>query len=220
MKRRLWLAAVIGLWPSAVLAEGPVLVMGDSIMAWNGAASLAAALERGLDRPVENASVPGAQIAPRGLRRLVFEIGAQYTPGDWSWVVLNGGANDLFDRCGCQRCDDVLDDLVAADGRRGEIANIVDDLRQTGARVLYLGYYGPSGRGGDFDICEDELTELDARMARMAQIVPELEFIDGGDAMSAATPDDYDADNVHPAPRGSAKLGALAAAAIGRAEAR
>ncbi|MEO1238910.1 MAG: SGNH/GDSL hydrolase family protein [Pseudomonadota bacterium] len=220
MTHRFWLAAVVGLWSGAALAQGPVLVMGDSIMAWNGSASLAAGVERRLNRPVENASVPGAQIAPRGLRRLVFDIGAQYQPGDWDWVVLNGGANDLMGSCGCQSCDAVLDELVAPDGRRGEIAQIVDRLRRTGARVLYLGHYGPSGRGGAFDACEDELTDLDARMARMARIVPELEFVDGGDVMSAATPADYDADNIHPSPRGSAKLGALAAAAIRRAEAR
>lgn len=218
--RPLWLAAALGLWSGTALAQGPVLVMGDSIMAWNGGASLAAGIERGLDRTVENASVPGAQIAPRGLKRLLFDIGAQYEAGDWGWVVLNGGANDLFDHCGCQSCDAVLDGLVAADGRRGEIAQIVDRLRRTGARVLYLGYYGPSGRGGAFDVCEDELIALDARMARMARIVPELEFIDGGDVMSAAMPGDYDADNIHPSPRGSAKLGALAAMAIRRAEAR
>jgi len=133
------------------MANGPVLVMGDSIMAWNrtSGASVGDALERRLGREVENVSVPGARVSGRGLGFLL-RIGGQYRPGDWEWVVLNGGANDLVRDCACRRCDAVLDRLIAPDGRRGEIATLAARLLGTGAGVIYVGHYGPSGRGGPF----------------------------------------------------------------------
>lgn len=221
MRRLAALVGAVCCLASAAMANGPVLVMGDSIMAWNrtSGASVGDALERRLGREVENVSVPGARVSGRGLG-FVLRIGGQYRPGDWEWVVLNGGANDLFRDCACRRCDTVLDRLIAPDGRRGEIATLAARLLGTGARVIYVGHYGPSGRGGPFDACADELTELDRRVARLAAIAPGIGFVDAGDVMSRRDTADYDADDIHPSPSGSAKIAGLVAAAIGAAEAR
>lgn len=203
-------------------AADDVLVMGDSVMAWNrsAGASIGDALGRRLGRRVVNASVPGAQVEA-GVFGFALNIGRQYRRGDWDWVVLNGGANDLFRRCGCrQGCETVLDGLIAADGRRGRIATLAARLRGEGAQLMYVGYYGPSGRGGAFDACTDELLELDRRVARMADIVPGIHFVDAGQAISSADPTDYASDNIHPGPRGSARIATLVARGIVAAERR
>ena len=206
--------------PRPASEPGRILLLGDSVMAWNGAQSVGPALESALGRPVDSRARSGARFAAEsGLARATgFDIRAQYVPGAWDWVVLNGGANDLRARCGCAACDRELDALISPDGSTGAWPAFLARLRGEGRRVMVMGYYGPSGRGGGFDICSDELTELDRRLSALAARSSGLFFTDGGDVMGRSTPGLYDTDNVHPTPQGSAVLAAHLARAIRRAE--
>ena len=214
------IAVFLALAGSASADPRPILVMGDSILDWNRGTgrSVADALGADLGRSVENASMSGARLMPRGFLGRVRSIPAQYARGDWSWVVLDGGANDLLRDCGCARCDAVLDRLITPDGQRGAIPTLIREVRAKGPRVLWMGYYGPNGRGGAFDACEDELRELDARVAMLAARTEGVAFADAGDVMGPGNAGDYHRDNVHPGPRGSARIGRHLAAAIREAE--
>jgi lysophospholipase L1-like esterase len=189
-----------------------ILVMGDSVIAWNRGegASIADVTERRLGEPVLDASVPGARMRQGGLRGAVgLSIPAQYRAGDWDTVILNGGANDLRATCGCARCDGVLDRLAQQD---------YPDLiaRLAPARVVIVGYYGRMrGGGGSFDDCDDELLDLGNRLAALAARDARVTFVPVRAAV-AGDPRYYGPDRVHPSPEGSALIGGLVARAVSR----
>ena len=195
-------------------ARADILTMGDSVLAWNGARSIGNVVADQTGQRVVKGAKSGARIVQPNplLRAAGLEIPRQFKRGPWDWVVLNGGANDLSGSCRCARCDAEINRLLTPDGRNGAIAQIVTQLRARGAKVLILGYYGPSGRGGGMDACREELTELDARAARLAARDSGVRFVDAGAVMT--DPSLYDSDNVHPSPAGSAAIGALIAQAL------
>lgn len=208
-------AALVLLTACAALPEraergARILVMGDSVMAWNRdtSSSIADALEKRLSVPVLDASVSGAQMRLGGLGGAIgFSIPRQYRDGDWDAVVFNGGANDLFSECRCDRCDTVLDRLVAQD--------YPAFLTRLGNTPVYIvGYYGPAGdRRGSYDICDDELQVLERRLTRLAAARPNVEVVRVRDAITGR-PSLYDADRVHPSPAGSGRIADRIAAAL------
>ncbi len=83
--------------------------------------SVADAIEAALGLEVVDRSVPGARYfhalpisGSAGLK-----VTAQYRPGAWEAIIVNGGGNDLLFGCGCGQCDEMLDRLISPDGRRG-----------------------------------------------------------------------------------------------------
>ncbi|MEO0863485.1 MAG: SGNH/GDSL hydrolase family protein, partial [Pseudomonadota bacterium] len=129
--------------------EARIMAMGDSLMAWHAASdrSIADVLADRLGEPVVDRSVVGASYTyPLPISgSLGLRISAQYVPGDWDWVVLNGGGNDLWLGCGCLRCDAQLERLVSPDGTQGKIPALVSQIRRSGARVAYIGYLRTPG---------------------------------------------------------------------------
>lgn len=189
-----------------------VLVLGDSVMAWNGwrGQGIADALERRTGLTVTDRAVSGADMLGAGRD----SIPGQYVEGDFDWVVFDGGANDLLGQCGCNGCDDVLERLISPDGSDGAIADLARRARADGARVIYLGAYrAPTGRFL-FQGCDDELDEIDRRVARLAARSPGITFVSGKRALDPEEPRHFFIDRLHPSPRGSARLAALIAATM------
>ncbi len=206
------LALLIGL-AGAAQAQEPVTVIGDSILAWNRSSgnSVARGLSRALDRDVADNAVSGARISGG---RFLRDIPDQRIGQTGGWIVVDGGANDLLGECGCARCDGNLTVLAAPDGRRGEIPAFVDTLLARGHRVVWVGYYGPSGLGGGFDGCDDELIELNTRLSRMAAHRDRVEFVAIRDLFGPTHRDRYFRDQVHPSPKGSALIAGRVAGVI------
>lgn len=102
-----------------------ILLLGDSMFASNKATNggVADAIEAALGLEVIDRSVPGARyfyaLPISGSAGL--NLTAQFRPGPWKVIVLNGGGNDLLFGCGCGRCKGMLDRLISSDGRRGAI---------------------------------------------------------------------------------------------------
>ena len=121
-----------------------ILAMGDSMLAWHGASRAAVShnMEDILGEPVIDRSVVGARIfyhLPVS-GALGMNISQQYVPGNWDWVVMNGGGNDLWFGCGCTRCDRKLTRMITSDGQGGSVPDLVRQIRASGARVIYVGY--------------------------------------------------------------------------------
>ena len=121
-----------------------ILAMGDSMLAWHGASRVAVShnMEDILGEPVIDRSVVGARIfyhLPVS-GALGMNISQQYAPGNWDWVVMNGGGNDLWFGCGCTRCDRKLTRMITSDGQGGSVPDLVRQIRASGARVIYVGY--------------------------------------------------------------------------------
>jgi hypothetical protein len=199
--------------------RGDILVIGDSVMAWNGASGQAIgdAIAAATGRSVTDRAVPLARIAPDSaiLGATGLSIPNQYAGGTWNWIVANGGANDLSARCGCGACGPVVDNLIAPDGRTGEIPELIARLRGSGARVLWMGYYAGSGQGG-FTGCRDDLVEIERRIAVLAARTEGVIFVDSETVFDNGDPANFAPDDTHPSPRGSAVIGRYLAGIIAR----
>jgi len=202
--------------PGAPRSGGDILMIGDSVLAWNRTSGrdVGAALGASLDRTVTNRANPGAQIRKRGLASaLGLGIPDQMIMRPWNWVVMNGGANDLGFTCDCTRCDDVIEALISSDGKRGAIPKLIARAQSTGAKVLWTGYYR-APNSGSFQGCRPGLVELERRIATLAQATPGVFFRDSEDVITPRDPSLYAADATHPSPKGSAVIGQYLAQTI------
>ncbi len=198
-----------------------MLVMGDSLLAWNsaGGRSVADALEDRLGAPVTDRSVPGARVlyALPISGALGMEIAQQYVAGNWDWVVLTGGGNDLWLGCGCSGCERRMARMISEDGGAGVIPALVAKLRESGARVLYLGYLRTPGRDSPIDHCAADGDALEARLARMAARDDGVAFLSLRDLVPRGDLSFHAPDRIHPSPKGSAAIAARVAEVIKRA---
>lgn len=212
----LGLAACTEAVPSA--GKSRILVMGDSMLAAHqmSGRSVGHVLERELGEPVTDRSVYGARViyALPVTGSLGMRIGSQYRPGPWDWVVLNGGGNDLWFGCGCGRCGPRLSRLITPDGERGQIPDIVRNLRQSGARVVYLGYLRSPGRGSPIEHCKNEADALEGRVALMAGRDKGVTFVSIADLVPHGDTSFHAPDMIHPSVKGAGAIAARVAKVI------
>ncbi|WP_299880959.1 SGNH/GDSL hydrolase family protein [uncultured Sulfitobacter sp.] len=195
-----------------------VLVMGDSFMVTNARTQSAVPhlLERSLGVKVRSQAVVGARFGynlPIS-GALGMNISKQYRDGNWDYVVMNGGGNDLWLGCGCTRCKKRLNRLISADGRKGSIPATVARARSSGARVIYVGYLRSPGLGSPIEHCRKVGDALEARIAVMAKQDPGVSFISLADMVPHGDASFHAGDMIHPSPKGSAAAAKRVLAAI------
>jgi lysophospholipase L1-like esterase len=195
---------------------GDILVIGDSVMAWNrsAGADIGSVLAAELDREVVSRAALGAQVRAGGLGALGgLSIPDQMPDGSWNWIVMNGGANDLGFSCGCTRCEAEIDRLISMDGTTGAIPDLIARARAKGAQVLWVGYYrAPESRS--FRGCRPGLVELERRIAVHVRTAKGVFFVDSEDALDPGNPALLAADRTHPSVEGSAVIGRFLAREI------
>lgn len=208
------LGALLGLvlvmaQPDPVVAADKmnVLVMGDSFMTSNGSAGYAvpSILARDLGAAVKSTAVAGARYGHRLpiTGALGFNISKQYRAGDWDFVVMNGGGNDLWLGCGCMRCKKRLNRLISPDGTSGQIPTAVRRARASGAEVIYVGYLRSPGLGSPIEHCKKVGAALEARIAVMAMQDPGVSFVSLADMVPDGDSSFHSVDMIHPSPKGS-----------------
>ncbi len=192
--------------------EGGILVMGDSLMAWNGTSQRAVSdvMEEHLQVEVTDRSLSAARMIYRlpvsgaaGLSIPKQMPKGDWNAGDWNWVVLNGGGNDLWLGCGCTACGRKMDGLATSDGSSGAIPDLVNQLRSKGAKVIYTGYLRSPGLGSPIEHCKDEGEELDRRAARMAARDEGVFFLSLADLVPHGDRSYHAIDMIHPSVKGS-----------------
>ncbi len=198
--------------------DARILLMGDSMMAANRGSgrAVANAIERQLGEEVIDRSVIASRYfyylpisGAAGLR-----LPAQYQAGNWDWVVINGGGNDLMFGCGCGMCNTMVNRLVSPDGSSGAIPELVARIRKSGAKVAYAGYLRNPGLYTPVRACRPYGDELDRRLARLAARDPGFIFLPMSDLVPYGDPSLHHQDMIHPSPKGSAAIGNRIAAAI------
>ncbi|MEM8600035.1 MAG: SGNH/GDSL hydrolase family protein [Bacteroidota bacterium] len=198
-----------------------MIVIGDSILAFNQEenAAVADVLATLLARTVFDASQGGARLSapeianPEDYREDIRQQYVQH-PGNWVWLVMDGGGNDLGSECEVDTCASVLETLVSADGLSGEFPDFVRTVRTDSTRVLVMGYPEElEGETSEFTPLLDLLRELDARQQRMAAALDGVYYASAADAVDATNPAHY-ADAIHPSVEGSRLIGELLAEAI------
>jgi len=205
------LASGLSAWAEA--AKPRVLVMGDSLMAWNGTrgAAVSDALGKMLGVKVKDHAVAGARYfyhlpltGAAGLR-----ISAQFRGGPWDYVVMNGGGNDLLFGCGCGPCKRMLTRLIRDDGRAGAIPDLVAEIRASGAKVIYTGYLRTPGVTSPVEACGPLGDEMDARLTRMAAETEGVIFLPLSGLVTTDGDTSYHAmDLIHPSAKGSRAIAA------------
>lgn len=199
-----------------------ILAMGDSMLAWNEIAgqSVSHNVERSLNEPVVDRTVRGAKInhvLPIS-GAMGMKIEKQYTEGDWDWIILNGGGNDLWLGCGCFKCDGVINSMVSADGRSGNIPALVSRLRKTNARVIFVGYLRSPGVGSPIEHCKDEGDVLEDRIEKLAARDDGFYYVSLKDMVPHGSTQFHTIDMIHPSIMGSQEIGARVSKVIAEAE--
>jgi len=187
---------------------GPrILVMGDSLFAMHKLAggAVGTRLRAVLDAHLVDNSMGGARYLYRLpiSGALGLNISKQYRRGDWDWVVLGGGGNDLWLGCGCNRCERKMDRMISRDGRRGVIPGLASRARQDGAQVLLVGYMRTPGNGSPIEHCADEGDTLDARLARLAGLDAGVHFLPLAEMVPHGDLSYHAVDRIHPSFKGS-----------------
>ncbi|MFK7752179.1 MAG: SGNH/GDSL hydrolase family protein [Sedimentitalea sp.] len=199
--------------------DARILAMGDSMLAWHATShqSVSHALEKQLGEEVIDRSVVGARVLyelPIS-GALGLNIAKQYRPGNWDWIIVNGGGNDLWLGCGCFRCDRKMNRLALEDGSDGEIPRMIARLRMSGAKVIYVGYLRSPGVGSLIEHCRTEGNELERRIARYADTDEGVHFVSLAELVPHGDRSFHSADMIHPSIKGSATIGAYIARIIG-----
>jgi hypothetical protein len=201
--------------------DATIIVIGDSVMAWNAEeeASIPDVIGEELDRVVYNAAVSGAYITDEIEGEEGMDIREQYVDNAWEWLVLDGGANDFNDECGCTACADILDEIISADGQSGVLPEFVQGVVDQGLRVVVWGYYNvPDSAEYGFAECNELIDDYSERQALLADGNANVWFVDGREAVDSSDLDNYDDDHVHPSPQGSQRIGEAIAEQILAAE--
>lgn len=201
-------------------AEKParILAMGDSMLAWNsaGRGSVSHSVEKHLGEAVIDRSVSGARIlyALPVSGSLGLRISSQFLEGDWDWVILNGGGNDLWLGCGCNRCDHQIERLISQDATKGHVPALVRKIRQTKAKVIYLGYLRTPGRESPIEACTEIGDTFENRLSQMAKRDSGVFFVSNRDLVPYGDLSFHSLDRIHPSAKGSFAIGARAARVI------
>ena len=195
---------------------GDILVIGDSVMAWNkpSGKDMGRVIAAELEREVVSRAALGARIQASSLGSLVgLSIPDQISAGPWNWIVVNGGANDLGISCGCTRCDAEIDRLISQNATTGAIPDLITKARRQHAKVLWVGYY-QTPNSSSFGGCRPGLVELERRIATYALSHEGVFFIDSEDVFEATNPGLFAPDRTHPSAAGSEVIGRFVAREI------
>ena len=218
MFKRLIITATLAIFsfgPTPIAAndqEPRILAIGDSMLAAHRISGRAVShsVERATGMQVKDNSVLGARIIYKLpiTGSMGFNIGRQYRKGDWDWVIVNGGGNDLWLGCGCSRCDRKLDKLAAKNGSGGgAIPKLIKKIRKTGAKVIYVGYLRSPGAGSPIEHCRNEGDELEKRVKAFAKTDKDVFHVSLRDLVPSGDRSFHGSDMIHPSLKGSREIG-------------
>jgi len=107
-----------------------------------------------------------------------------------------------------------MERLISVDGQAGSIPELVQQLRSTGAQVIYVGYLRSPGVGSMVDHCRDEGDEFERRLASMAASDGGVYFVSLADLVPHGDRSYHSVDMIHPSVKGSRAIAARIAAVI------
>jgi lysophospholipase L1-like esterase len=181
-----------------------LLVVGDSALAWNESKSTGHQLvevltERGVNATVKNNAVSGATMGcgENGVGDSENCIPPQYEAGDWTHVLMSGGANDIDAPCKLS-----ADVLISDDLKSGLTVDAINKLTAAGHKVLLYRYFETLDPENPLNTCKDIQT-LMARYAKLAASRDDVIGVDATVVVKRANAKHYAPDGMHPSPAGS-----------------
>jgi hypothetical protein len=148
-----------------------ILAIRDSFFEWHmeSQQSISDEIGKALQTSVDNRAISGASLFGVSDDEELLNVKDQYEVGNWDWVEMNGGSNDVNDKCQCNACEGVIDELISIDATTGELPSLVTQMLQNGNKVVFVMYpeievdaeYG-------FEQCEQEFIEVEYRVNQLA----------------------------------------------------
>lgn len=188
---------VLGCAEEVSLEEAEIFTVGDSIFDWHIRSSqdAPAVLGEEVGRSVFNAAVGGGTMTQMGGESYIPD---QYVVGEWDWLIMDGGANDLNDACACGDCEDVMAAVQSS------YTDFIADRMEEGVRVLIWGYYSlPPDASYGFDRCHESIRELSDFQESLAAANEGVYWVDGADRIGSEDLSAFASDRVHPSKQGS-----------------
>ena len=191
------------------IEDSTIYAIGDSVMEWNiGNGSIPEVVGELLGQPAYNAAIGGSMMSTGE----DWSIPNQYESGNWDWVIVDGGANDLNELCGCGPCETVQADI--ADAYR----SLVESIRAEDIRVVIWGYYGIPTEAPEFGNCNDSIDELSQMQSDLADEEEGVYWVSGKVDITGEDFSYYDDDLIHPSVAGSRKIAEQIVGAIQSAQ--
>lgn len=188
-----------------------ILAIGDSFLAWHrrSGRSIPEVIERSIGSKVTDRSVIGARFnyALPITGAMGLNISKQYISGNWNWVVLNGGGNDLWFGCGCIACAATIDKLIAPNALSGKIPQLVSRIRKNGAEVVFVGYLHSPSVFSIVDHCKDENLELERRLSLISETDGGFHFLKSSDIVTGGDRSFHWVDMIHPSTKATQIIG-------------
>ena len=187
------------------VASGAIklLVLGDSALDWNEDKSTGDQVgdvltEKGVSNSVTNNSVSGATLGcgEDNIGDAQNCIPPQYVAGDWTHVLISGGANDVDEAC--QLSADVI---ISADLKSGLMVDSVNKLTGAGHKVLLYRCLHLDPKH-PLNTCE-QIQKINQRYKELAASRDDVIEIDAGAVVKNSDPKLYAPDGIHPSPEGS-----------------
>ena len=107
-----------------------------------------------------------------------------------------------------------MERLLSEDGKRGEVSTLVAKIRDSGAKIIYLGYLRTPGRDSPIDNCARDGDRFETRLAAMAERDDGVFFVSNRDLVPYGDLSYHAADRIHPSAKGSAALAARVVSVI------
>ena len=181
--------------------DAKILVIGDSIFEWHiwNQHSAPEHLEDEVGISVFNNARSGSLIT----EEISTGIRNQYIEGDWKWVVMDGGGNDLNTLCQCGNCNDVQDEVESTYKEF-----LLQLLEQEDLKIIIWGYYGlPKRAKYGFDECHDDFEELSRRQKTLSDMNERIIFVDGRVKITGDDTSYFYIDKLHPSRKGAETIG-------------
>ncbi|MCP2504003.1 MAG: family 43 glycosylhydrolase [Candidatus Poseidoniaceae archaeon] len=187
-----------------------LLGMGDSVMEWNreDGSTIPDVVGELTGFSVLNKAESGARIIEES-----YPIPTQFVEGDWDWVIINGGANDIDGYCGEDEIG-VLDAIVSDDVSQGDLVDLVNEVSTFAKHVMLASYYDIPSDSESMVGCEAVMEKMETRYEALANTLDNVHFFDMGDAITPSNREYYDEDLLHPSPAGCVAIGTLMAERI------
>ncbi len=201
-------ASILFLLATPLLAEEKpkILFIGDSIFAWNALSgnTVARNLERLIDAEITDNSVSAMPIGSGGNEGIF----AQTQLGEWDWIVVNGGGNDILRGCKCGDCRATLNRLINVNGTGGIIKTELQKLTRRGSKVLFVGYLRTNGFASPIPQCGRWINALEERVIGLSASTEGIFFMSNTELVPTGDRSFHDFDRIHPSRKGSKAIAA------------
>ena len=178
-----------------------ILAIGDSFFEWHVGSqqSIPDEIGKALQTSVDNRAISGASFFGTSDDEELINVKDQYEVGNWDWVVMNGGGNDVNDKCQCNACEGVIDQLISIDATTGELPSLVTQMLQDENKVVFVMYPEiPVDAEYGFEQCEEEFIEVEYRINQLDLNTENFWLVSASDVVPTGDNSYFVDDLVHP----------------------